>query len=191
MSGRDERDASALPGAPARADALRGAAEGSAAVAKARPIRPEDLPHVWEMIGGLAEYEQMTDILTGSRERLHALLFGEPRAFFGQVAEMPDGRLVGYALYHFTWSSFRTNQRMWLEDLFVQESARGSGAGDALMRAFAADALARGCHRVDWHVLDWNPARGFYERLGAQRSDDGMLQYGLDAAGMKRLLERD
>jgi GNAT superfamily N-acetyltransferase len=142
------------------------------------------------MIGGLAEYERMTDILTGSRERLRALLFDPPRAFFGQVAELPDGRLVGYALYHFTWSSFRTNPRMWLEDLFVQESARGTGAGLAMMRAFATDALAHGCHRVDWHVLEWNPARGFYERLGARRTDEGMLQYGLDAEGMKRLLER-
>jgi GNAT superfamily N-acetyltransferase len=160
------------------------------ALATARPLQPEDLARVWEMIRGLAEYEHMTEILTGSRERLQALLFAEPRAFFGLVASLPDGQLVGYALYHFTWSSFRTNQRMWLEDLFVRESARGSGAGEALMRAFAADALARGCHRVDWHVLEWNPARGFYERLGAKRSDDGMLQYGLDAAGMQRLIER-
>jgi len=208
MSGPDERAAGAKrEGGEGDADAgrdaalrgaarqggeavVKGAAAGGGAAARARPIRPEDLPLVWEMIGGLAEYEHMTDILTGSRERLHALLFSEPRAFFGQVAVLPDGRIVGYALYHFTWSSFRTNQRMWLEDLFVQEAARGTGAGEALMRAFAADALAHGCHRVDWHVLEWNPARGFYERMGAQRSDDGMLQYGLDAAGMKRLVER-
>src|SRR5262249_5729293 len=141
-----------------------------------RPIRVEDVSRVWEMIRGLAEYEQMTDLLTGSPERLHALLFDGPRAFFGQVAEAPDGRLVGYALYHLTWSSFRTNPRMWLEDLFVEESARGSGAGEALVKAFVADALAHGCHRVDWNVLDWNPARGFYESLGARRSDDGLLQ---------------
>lgn len=157
----------------------------------ARPIREHDLPRVWEMVHGLAVFERMTDILTGSREKLRALLFDEPPAFLGQVAERADGRLVGYALYHFTWSSFRTNPRMWLEDLFVEESARGTGAGEALLRSFAADALAHDCHRVDWHVLDWNPARAFYERLGARRTDDGMLQYGLDAAGMKRLLERE
>jgi GNAT superfamily N-acetyltransferase len=132
----------------------------------------------------------MTDILTGTRERLHTMLFGDSPVIFGQVAEAQDGRLVGYALYHFTWSSFRTNQRMWLEDLFVEESARGSGAGGALMRAFVADSLARGCHRVDWHVLEWNPARAFYESTGAERTEDGMLQYGLDAAAMKRFVER-
>ena len=166
-----------------------GRASGREAV-KTRPIREDDLPRVWELVHGLAVYERMTDILTGTRERLRALLFDEPRAFIGRVAERGDGRLVGYALYHFTYSSFRTNARMWLEDLFVEESARGTGAGEALMRAFVADALAHGCHRVDWHVLDWNAARAFYERLGARRSDDGMLQYGLDAAAMRRLVER-
>jgi GNAT superfamily N-acetyltransferase len=185
MSGRRDAE-SDRAGAPTGSG---GAASPRPAVTT-RPIREEDLPRVWEMVRGLAVYEKLTDILTGSPERLHALLFGEPRAFFGQVAERADGRLVGYALYHFTWSSFRTNARMWLEDLFVEEGARGTGAGEALMRAFAADALAHGCHRVDWHVLEWNPARTFYDSLGARRSDDGMLQYGLDAAGMKRLLER-
>ncbi len=165
------------------------AVEGRPTVAT-RPVRPADLERVWEMIHGLAEYEKLTDILTGSRDRLGALLFDPPAKLFGQVAERADGRLVGYALYHFTWSSFRTNARMWLEDLYVEESARGTGAGEKLLAAFVREALAHGCHRVDWHVLEWNPARAFYERMGAARSDDGMLQYGLDAAGMRRLLER-
>ena len=158
--------------------------------ATVRPIREDDLPRVWEMIRGLAEYEKLTDILTGSRERLHGLLFGQPPALFGLVAEVPERGLVGYALYHFTYSSFRTNPRMWLEDLFVEEAARGSGAGERLLTAFVRDAQVRGCHRVDWHVLEWNPARAFYERMGARSSADGMIQYGLDAVAMQRLLER-
>jgi len=167
----------------------RPAADGRDAIV-VRPVRPADLERVWEMLHGLAVYERLTDILTGTRERLGALLFGEHAPMFGRVAEHVDGRLVGYALYHFTWSSFRTNPRMWLEDLFVEESARGSGAGGKLFAAFVEDALARGCHRVDWGVLEWNPARAFYESRGAKRSEDGMLQYGLDTAGMRRLLGR-
>lgn len=168
----------------------REAAAGGREAVTTRPVQPDDLEAVWAMIGGLAEYEQMTDILTGTRERLHALLFDGPPALFGRVAVRADGRLVGYALYHFTYSSFRTNPRMWLEDLFVEEAARGTGAGEQLLTSFVKDALERGCHRVDWHVLEWNPARAFYERLGARRSDDGMLQYGLDAQAMQRLLEQ-
>src|ERR1044072_2116486 len=40
-----------------------------------------------------------------------ALLFDRPAALLGQVAERADGRLVGYALYHFTYSSFRTDRQ--------------------------------------------------------------------------------
>ena len=155
-----------------------------------RAVAAPDLGYVWEMVRSLAAYEHMTDILTGSAERLAGLLFHDPPALFGLVAERSDGRLVGYALYHFTYSSFRTNQRMWLEDLFVEESARGSGAGDQLFHAFVADALARGCHRVDWHMLESNPARTFYERQGARRTDGGLLQYGMDATAMQRVVER-
>jgi RimJ/RimL family protein N-acetyltransferase len=36
----------------------------------------------------------------------------------------------------------------------------------------AAIALARGCARLEWTVLQWNePALGFYEKLGAKRLD--------------------
>ncbi len=155
---------------------------------RVRAIREADLPRVWEMIRGLAEFEKMLDYLTGTPEKLAALLFGSPAVMFGRVAEREDGQLVGYALYHHTWSSFRTNARMWLEDLYVAPEARGTGAGAALLRAFVADAHERGCHRVDWAVLEWNPARAFYESQGAARTDAGMLQYGLDRDAMERLI---
>jgi GNAT superfamily N-acetyltransferase len=155
-----------------------------------RAMEPRDLARVWEMIRGLAVYERIEDILTGSPEKLGAMVFGTPPVMFARVAERADGQLVGYALYHHTWSSFRTNPRMWLEDLYVEESARGTGAGGELFRAFVADALARGCHRADWMVLEWNPARAFYEAQGAAPTEVGWLQYGMDAAKMRELLDR-
>ena len=151
-----------------------------------REVRREDLPRVWTLIHGLAEYEKLTEILTGSPAQLEQALFGEPTFLFGLVAVTSD-KIVGYALFHHTFSSFRTNPRMWLEDLYVEEQARGTGAGEALLRAFVKASLARGCHRVDWHVLAWNPAISFYERMGAQPSGDGMIQYGLDGTAMRKL----
>ena len=35
-----------------------------------RAVRASDVSRVWGMIGQLAEYERMTDILTGTPERL-------------------------------------------------------------------------------------------------------------------------
>ena len=154
-----------------------------------RAIRRADVPRVWKLVGELAAFERLTGMLTGSPARLARALFSRPPALSGLVAERGT-RLVGYALFHPTYSSFRTNPRLWLEDLYVSADARGTGAGETLMRAFVTAALARGCHRVDWEVLHWNPARGFYERLGARRADDGFLKYGLDAAAMRALLAR-
>ena len=39
-------------------------------------------------------------------------------------------------------------------------------------------------------MLDWNPARAFYEHLGATPSAAGYLKSGMDAAALQRLLER-
>ncbi|MCA9647432.1 MAG: GNAT family N-acetyltransferase, partial [Myxococcales bacterium] len=57
---------------------------------------------------------------------------------------------------------------LYLEDLFVRESARKSGVGGALLVALARIAVERGYARMEWSVLDWNQlAIDFYKGLGA------------------------
>jgi GNAT superfamily N-acetyltransferase len=57
---------------------------------------------------------------------------------------------------------------MYLEDLFVREEARASGAGSALFEHVRTLGAHRGCGRMEWQVLDWNTlARRFYERRQA------------------------
>jgi GNAT superfamily N-acetyltransferase len=192
MSASEDNAMSASEGNPMSASEgnAMSAGEATRAGVTVRPMAERDLPRVWEMIHGLAVYERLQDLLSGTPEKLGAMIFGEPQVMFARVAERSDGELIGYALYHHTWSSFRTNPRMWLEDLYVEESVRGTGAGAALFRAFVADALARGCHRVDWMVLDWNPARAFYESRGATPTEVGWTQYGMDASKMRELIAR-
>jgi GNAT superfamily N-acetyltransferase len=81
--------------------------------------------------------------------------------------------VVGYATYYFTYSTFLARPTLYLEDIFVMPSYRGRGAGRALFRACAAEAVRRGCGRMEWQVLDWNaPAIEFYQRSGARLLDD-------------------
>ena len=57
---------------------------------------------------------------------------------------------------------------LYLEDLYVQPTLRGSGLGTALLRRLAAIALERQCGRFEWSVLDWNQtAIDFYTKMGA------------------------
>lgn len=146
-----------------------------------------DLPRLWELLLGLAEYERWTEYVTGSRDRLGELLFGPRPAGEVLVAERA-GRLVGYALFFPTMSSFRTRTMLWLEDLFVEEAERGQGTGRTLVAALARLAIERGHARVDWHVLDWNePSIGFYERLGARRTATDVFTYSLSEDELRRL----
>ena len=65
---------------------------------------------------------------------------------------------------------------MYLEDLFVREDKRASGAGGALFDHVVALGQSRGCGRVDWQVLDWNMlARDFYVKRNAQWMNEWLL----------------
>jgi len=78
-----------------------------------------------------------------------------------------------FALYFHNFSTFRGAPGVYLEDLYVEPQWRGLGFGRALLAHLAAIAVGRGCHRLEWSVLDWNePAIGFYEKAGARVLDD-------------------
>ena len=59
------------------------------------------------------------------------------------------------------------NSRFLLDGLFVEDAARGTGVGGALIEAICAEAAARGYAEVRLDVVDTNPrARALYERRG-------------------------
>lgn len=133
-----------------------------------RPAAPADVPHLLDCIRGLARYEHLEHELDLDGARLGQHLFGDAPACGAFVAET-DGRVVGFALFFQTYSTFKSRPCLWLEDLFVQPDQRGHGHGLMLLRAVAQEAVRRGCPRLDWNVLDWNePAIGFYRAQGAE-----------------------
>ncbi len=132
-----------------------------------RPAAPPDVPVIATFIRDLARFEQLEHLVDLDEARLREHLFG-PVPACGALLAVADGRAVGFALFFQTYSTFRTQSCLHLEDLFVQPEHRGRGIGLALLRAVAAIAVARGCPRLDWQVLDWNVgAIGFYEQQGA------------------------
>lgn len=136
--------------------------------ASVRTVGPADVPHVARFIRDLARYEHLEHQLDLDEERLRTHLFGPVPACGALLAEQ-DGVPVGFALFFGSYSTFRTRPCLYLEDLFVLPEHRGCGIGLQLLRAVAAIAVARGCPRLDWNVLDWNTqAIGFYERHGAR-----------------------
>ncbi|MBI1798239.1 MAG: GNAT family N-acetyltransferase [Candidatus Eisenbacteria bacterium] len=165
-----------------------GAREDSAhAAVVIRVARRSDTPALWRMVMDLAIYERLEHHVSGSAERLAEQLFGGTPRIGCLIAERASGP-IGYAIHFETYSTFRTQPMMWLEDLFVRPEHRGGGVGRALLARLAAIAIERGCWRLDWNVLDWNrPSIEFYERMGAKRANADWFQYGLDEAALSAL----
>lgn len=152
-----------------------------------RAPRRDEVSRVWELVNALAVYEKLEHEVGGDAPALEADLFATPPRVECRVAER-DGRLVGYALFYSTYSSFRTRPGVWLEDLFVEPSERGRGTGRALLAEVARISLARGGRGVSWVVLDWNrPSIDFYERLGAARTGAEWYVYAIGGEAIERL----
>jgi GNAT superfamily N-acetyltransferase len=169
---------------------MSGARDPAAAPGAVRAARPGDVARIFELMRGLAEYERLTDEVTGTAEGLGEALFSATPAAECLVLER-EGALEGYALFYPVFSSFRNRRALWLEDLYVDPAARGAGGGRRLMAAIAGIALSRGMTRIGWIVLDWNrPSIGFYQSLGgSEQSAAGWLQYALDREEMERLAQ--
>jgi len=133
-----------------------------------RSLAPHDVPRLLDLIDGLADYEKLPRPDAAARERLARDASGPSPRFRTLLGEV-DGQVVGYAIYFFTYSTFLAKPTLYLEDIFVLPEFRGQGAGKALFRACAAEAVREGCGRMEWQVLDWNkPSIDFYERAGAR-----------------------
>lgn len=152
-----------------------------------RPATTADGETLLSLIEGLAAYGKLPPPDAAGSARLVAEIEREPARIRMFLAET-EGRTVGYSALCETFSTFSARPKLFLEDLFVVPEARSTGAGLALFRHAAAEAVRRDCSALVWEVLDWNQlARDFYHRLGGGEVG-GWLNYRLDRAGMERLL---
>jgi GNAT superfamily N-acetyltransferase len=146
-----------------------------------RPANEGDCPTLATLIRELATYERLEDHAKATADDLARNLFG-PRPFAEALVAEVGGIAVGFALYFHTFSTFRGQPGLYLEDLFVRPEHRAHGIGKGLLASLARIALDRGCGRVEWAVLDWNePSIGFYRSLGATPLDDWTIYRLADA----------
>jgi len=131
-----------------------------------------DVPLILNFIRQLAEYEKLSHEVEATEAALRETLFGARPFAEVLIASWADAP-VGFALFFHNYSTFLAKPGIYLEDLFVNPSARGKGIGKALLTRLAELAIERGCGRVEWSVLDWNaPSIEFYRRMGAQAKDE-------------------
>jgi len=183
------------PGGPDGSSATSPSDSGTGAAWRIRAARPGDETALLELIRALAVYEREPDAVETTVADLTAALFppdpasARAHAFVAESDEpSADGpALFGLALWFVTFSTWTGRHGIWLEDLFVDPSARGLGAGKALLEELAQECHRRGYPRLDWAVLDWNtPAQGFYRSLGARPMDE-WTSWRVDGEALRKL----
>ncbi len=151
-----------------------------------RAATPADRDLVFAFIRDLAEYEKLLDDVVATPDDVARALFAPHPRVFCDLAEW-DGAPAGFALWFYNFSTFRGRHGIYLEDLFVKPAFRGKGIGKALLAHLAKRAVAEGCARVEWWVLDWNePSIKFYESLGAIPMEEWTV-FRLTGDALKRL----
>jgi GNAT superfamily N-acetyltransferase len=135
--------------------------------ANIRSATPADIAAIFALMYELAEFEKLTHLFVATKEGVHDALFGARPSAEALVAEQ-EGEVVGYALFFHNFSTFLGKRGLYLEDIYIRPTLRGSGLGTLMLKKLAALAVERQCGRFEWSVLDWNQnAIDFYEKMGA------------------------
>lgn len=121
---------------------------------------------LWE--GYLRFYRQHLD--PAVTDSTYGRLIDESAQPYGLVAES-DGKLVGIAHYLFHRTTWSQRDLCYLEDLYVDSQARGSGAGRRLIEAVYGIADQANAAGVYWNTQEFNAeARALYDTLAHRTS---------------------
>ena len=125
-----------------------------------RPVRPADfsgwLP-LWQGYNAFYGRTGATELPAQVTQTTWQRFFDAYEPVHALVAER-DGRLLGLAHYLLHRSTIQIEPSCYLQDLFTEDSARGSGIGRALIEAVYQSALEAGCRRVYWQTHESNAA---------------------------------
>ncbi|MEO8671003.1 MAG: GNAT family N-acetyltransferase [Tahibacter sp.] len=142
-----------------------------------RAVRREDLPHwkpLWDGYNAFYGRSGPTALRDDITASTWARFFDAYEPVHALVAER-DGALLGLAHYLFHRSTIQIAPSCYLQDVYTQIDARGTGVGRALIEAVCARATEAGSPRVYWMTHESNQtAMRLYDAL-AEKS--GFLVY--------------
>lgn len=125
-------------------------------------LRPDDRARWGELWFGYLTFYKTSEAPEVYDQLWHRIQTGNGIQAF---AARQNGRLIGIAHYLFH-ANVRGADACYLNDLYVDETVRGSGAGRKLIEAIAEVAKARGCSRYYWSTQETNTvARTLYDKV--------------------------
>jgi len=142
-----------------------------------RPVSSEEFPQFEPLFVLYQEFYEVEDIDPARNRAFFSRFLGGTDdgwllgAFDGEEA-------IGFGCFYRTMSSLSATDVVLLNDLYVSESARGKGAGRALIEAGAGLAREAGATHLVWETApDNHRAQALYDTTGAEKST--WLEYEL------------
>ena len=149
----------------------------------------DDVGLLLQLIRELATYERAPEAVVATEDDLRRHGFGPERRFEALLAFVRN-EPAGFALFYPDFSTWHGRPGLFLEDLYVRKWARRRGVGRRLMARLAAIAIERDWPALHFNVLDWNPAREFYHRLGIEARNEWQ-PYSATGGVLSRLAAQD
>jgi len=140
-----------------------------------RDAQASDAKTILHFINELAIYEKEPQAVKTNEQAILDTLFSEG-ATAHSIIGFDGDEPIGFAVYFYNYSTWLGKNGLYLEDLYVSPDSRGKGAGKAIMKHLANQALNKNCGRFEWVVLDWNkPAIDFYDSMGAKPQNEWII----------------
>ena len=140
-----------------------------------RDAQASDAKTILHFINALAIYEKEPQAVKTNEQAILDTLFSEGATAHSIICFDGD-EPIGFAVYFYNYSTWLGKNGLYLEDLYVSPDSRGKGAGKAIMKHLANQALNKNCGRFEWVVLDWNkPAIDFYDSMGAKPQNEWII----------------
>lgn len=132
-----------------------------------REPKKEDAKVLYDLIKDFSVYQKLEDEFIATVEDFEDTILNNSAKFLiAYYNDIP----VGYCLYFKTFSTFRAQDCMYIEDVFIKEEYRKNGFGKEIFFQLNKLAKENNNGRVEWHCLDWSKdSMSFYENvIGAQ-----------------------
>ena len=97
---------------------------------------------------GFAKYEKAEHELLATVSSIENSIFGENSSTKALICESND-QPIDFAVYFFNYSTWQGKNGLYLEDLYVSHSERGSGAGKLLLKYLEKLAAENDCGRFE------------------------------------------
>lgn len=152
-----------------------------------RKAKKKDLSSILTLIKELAEYERAPEEVKVTLKEMERYGFGKDKIYHCLVAEIPENDkkgternaaahsgpgIVGIAVYYIKYSTWK-GRCLYLDDIIVTQSMRGSGIGKKLFDEVIVAAKKIRARKLEWQVLNWNePAIGFYKKYSTVFDDE-------------------